>query len=76
MDLIKSQDDVDLVMSGHTHIWGIFMPQETGLPYPLTTCGGSQVKDMAAVVVKIGHDQIRMKLIDIHGNVIEEQVSE
>lgn len=75
MDLLNSRQDVGLVMSGHIHNGDVWLPEETGLPFPVTTCGGSQVKDMAAVVVHLGADgtdrqAIDVKVMDIDGKVV------
>ncbi len=71
VDLLKNQTDIDLVMSGHTHHGGIWMPRETGWPYPITTNGGPLLVDTAAVTARLTEDGIQLDLINILGNSIE-----
>jgi predicted MPP superfamily phosphohydrolase len=69
--LLHEQEDIDLVMSGHLHRGDIWLPQETGLPYPVTTCGGPLGVDTAAVTVQLTKTGIQLDVIDILGNTIE-----
>ena len=69
--LLHEQTDIDLVMSGHLHRGDIWLPQETGLPYPVTTCGGPLGLDTAAVTAQLTETGIQLDVIDILGNTIE-----
>jgi predicted MPP superfamily phosphohydrolase len=69
--LLHKQADIDLVMSGHLHRGDIWLPQETGLPYPVTTCGGPLGVDTAAVTAQLTETGIQLDVIDILGNTIE-----
>lgn len=71
LDLLHEQDDIDLVMSGHIHRGGIWLPEETGLPYPVTTCGGPLGVDTAAVTAQLTETGIQLDVIDILGNTVE-----
>jgi hypothetical protein len=71
LDLLKNQTDIDLVMSGHTHKSGIWLPDETGWPYPITTCGGPLGFDTAAVTTQLTPDGIQLDVINILGKTIE-----
>jgi predicted MPP superfamily phosphohydrolase len=73
-DLLTSREDIDLVMGGHTHAAGIKLPEETGLPFPVTICGGSEKDDMAAVSVQIGRQGLQLSLIGLDGSVWESQL--
>ena len=64
--------EIDLVMSGHTHVPGIWLPAETGLPFPVTTCGGSSAEDMAAVWARLSASGLELKVIDVRGNILEQ----
>jgi predicted MPP superfamily phosphohydrolase len=70
-NLIATRSDIDLVMSGHSHEMDIQLPDETGLPFPVTTCGGSAENDMAAVTVQINGQGMLLKVIDVNGTVRE-----
>ena len=72
--LLTSRQDIDLVMSGHTHDAGIWLPEETGLPFPVTTCGGSQPGDMAAVTVQASAQGIQLAVIGLDGSVWESKL--
>ena len=69
--LLHQQTDIDLVMSGHLHRGDIWLPEETGLPYPVTTCGGPLGLDTAAVTAQLTETGIQLDVIDILGNTIE-----
>jgi len=71
LELLKDRTDIDLVMSGHTHKSGIWLPDETGWPYPITTCGGPVGFDTAAVTAYLTSDGIQLEVINILGSVIE-----
>lgn len=71
IELLKNQTDIDLVMSGHTHHGGIWMPSETGWPYPITTNGGPLLVDTAAVTAYLTEDGIQVDLINIMGKSLE-----
>jgi hypothetical protein len=70
-DVLKNQSDIDLVMSGHIHRGGIWMPDETGWPYPITTNGGPLGVDTAAVTAYLTADGIQLDLINILGQTTE-----
>jgi len=67
IELLRQQTDIDLVMSGHIHEGGIWLPEETGFPFPVVTCGGQQVMDMAAVTAEFGVDGITLQVIHSSG---------
>jgi 3',5'-cyclic AMP phosphodiesterase CpdA len=69
--LLHQQTDIDLVMSGHLHRGDIWLPEETGLPYPVTTCGGPLGVDTAAVTAQLTETGIQLDVINILGNTIE-----
>ncbi len=69
--LLHEQGDIDLVMSGHIHRGGIWLPEETGLPYPVTTCGGPLGIDTAAVTAQLTETGVQLDVIDILGNTVE-----
>lgn len=71
LDLLLRQQDIDLVMSGHTHEPGIFLRAETGLPFPVTVCGGSKEDNMAAVLVRYSQSGFQLQVIDLRGNILE-----
>lgn len=71
LNLLLRQENIDLVMSGHTHEPGIFLRAETGLPFPVTVCGGSKAEDMAAVLARYSLSGLQLQLIDLRGNVLE-----
>jgi len=73
IDLLKAQTDIDLVMSGHTHHGGIWMPDETGWPYPITTNGGPFLVDTEAVTATLTNEGIQLELFNILGNTIESE---
>jgi len=71
LDLLRERDDIDLVMSGHIHRGGIWLPEETGLPFPVTTCGGPLGIDTAAVTAHLKETGIQLDVINILGNTVE-----
>jgi predicted MPP superfamily phosphohydrolase len=71
LDLLRESDDIDLVMSGHIHRGGIWLPEETGLPFPVTTCGGPLGIDTAAVTAHLKETGIQLDVINILGNTVE-----
>ena len=71
VDLLKNQRDISLVMSGHIHRGGIWMPDETGWPYPITTNGGPLLVDTKAVTAYLTEDGIQLDLINILGRTVE-----
>jgi predicted MPP superfamily phosphohydrolase len=71
LDLLKDQPAIDLVMSGHTHRSGIWLPDETGWPYPITTNGGPLGIDTAAVTAHLTPEGIQLNVINILGNISE-----
>jgi predicted phosphodiesterase len=70
--LIRTNADIDLMLNGHTHIHGIFLPEETGLPYPVAFSGGPEIDSAAAVVVSMDADTPQVKIIDTKGTVVEQ----
>jgi predicted MPP superfamily phosphohydrolase len=66
---LVSRQDIDLVVSGHMHEAGIWLPSETGLPFPVIRCGGSSADDMAAVTVHLGANAMELKVIGVDGTV-------
>ena len=71
LELLKGETDIDLVMSGHTHRSGIWLPEETGWPYPITTNGGPLGVDTAAVTAHLTKDGIQLDVINILGKISE-----
>ena len=71
LDLLRQRQDIDLMMSGHIHRANIWLPEETGLPYPVTTCGGPLGFDTAAVTAHLTNSGIQLDVIDILGNTIQ-----
>ncbi|HWQ45614.1 MAG TPA: metallophosphoesterase [Longilinea sp.] len=72
IELLRQQTDIDLVMSGHIHEGGIWMPDETGFPFPVVTCGGQQAMDMAAVTADFGEDGITLQVLHRTGAIWDE----
>lgn len=72
LDLLKQQKDIDVMMSGHVHKGAIWSPEESGLPYPITTCGGPAENNAAAVMARFGADGIHLSVLDIHGTIVKE----
>jgi predicted MPP superfamily phosphohydrolase len=73
-NLLTSRRDISLVVSGHMHEAGIWLPEETGLPFPLARCGGSSADDMAALSVHLGAQVMELKIIGLDGTVWERAV--
>jgi acid phosphatase type 7 len=73
VNLLKAQTDIDLVMSGHLHRGGIWMPDETGWPYPITTNGGPLLVDTEAVTAQLTEEGIQLELFNILGNTLESE---
>lgn len=71
MSQLINRDDIHLVLSGDSHVAGIFSPGETGLPFTVANCGGSELDDMAVVLVKVHPDTIDLSVIRIDGVVLE-----
>ncbi|HBY09119.1 MAG TPA: hypothetical protein DEH22_15565, partial [Chloroflexi bacterium] len=69
--MLENRTDIDLVMSGHIHNGGIWLPEETGLPYPVTTCGGPLGVDTAAVTVSLTAQGLQLDVINILGETVE-----
>jgi predicted MPP superfamily phosphohydrolase len=72
IELLRQQTDINLVMSGHIHEGGIWLPEETGFPFPVVTCGGQQMMDMAAVTAEFGVEGITLQVIHSSGAVWDE----
>jgi predicted phosphodiesterase len=70
--LLRSNRDIDLMINGHTHEYGIFKPEESGLPYPAAFSGGPETDTAAAVIVNTNEDALRVRIMDIHGNIVEQ----
>jgi hypothetical protein len=68
---IVTRRDIDLVVSGHMHEAGIWLPEETGLPFPVIRYGGSSVDDMAEVIGYLGVQGMDLEVIRIDGTVWE-----
>jgi predicted MPP superfamily phosphohydrolase len=73
VDLLSNKTGIDLVLSGHIHEGRVWMPEETDLPFPVATCGGSAKDDMVALKVDLMADQIRIDVIDIEGNIVQQE---
>jgi predicted MPP superfamily phosphohydrolase len=71
-ELLETQTEIDLVISGHIHEAGVWLSDDTGLPFPVATCGGSSRDDMAAVRVDIGSDGLQLRIINLEGALLEE----
>lgn len=74
VELLKRQETIALVISGHIHQSGIWHPVDTGLPFPVATCGGSSPADMAAVSVAVGSNGLEVTLIDLDGSVFAQEI--
>ena len=59
------------MINGHTHIYGVFAPEETGLPYPVAVCGGPEANTAAAVIVRMDNDSFKVKIININGTIVK-----
>lgn len=70
--LVRENTDIDLMINGHTHTAGIFLPEESGSPYPVVFSGGSEAETAAAVVAWMGRDGFGIKVIDSKGEIVEE----
>jgi predicted phosphohydrolase len=66
---LVSRQDIDLVVSGHMHEAGIWLPGETDLPFPVIRCGGSSVDDMAAITVHLVAKAMELIVIGIDDTV-------
>lgn len=67
IDILSEQDQIDLVISGHIHQSGIWSVDDTGLPFPVVTCGGSSRDNMAAVRVDVGQDGLAVAIFGLNG---------
>jgi predicted phosphodiesterase len=63
------RNDIDLMVSGHTHKYGIWPPAETGLPFTIATSGGSSLADAAFVQVRSTGQGLEVKVVDANGKV-------
>lgn len=72
IEMLRQHDEIDLVMSGHIHEGGIWMPEETGFPFPVVTCGGRQLYDMAAVTAVFNHEGITLQVLHRTGAIWDE----
>ena len=70
--LLRSNKDIDLMIDGHTHEYGIFTPEETGLPYPAAFSGGPEADKAAAVLVNTGMDGLEVRIMDINGKILDQ----
>ncbi|MFT3894428.1 MAG: metallophosphoesterase [Anaerolineales bacterium] len=70
--LLRNNQDIDLMLNGHTHIYGIFSPEESGLPYPVAFSGGPEMDSAAAVVVNMTANSPQVKIIDTNGTIVEQ----
>jgi 3',5'-cyclic AMP phosphodiesterase CpdA len=73
VDLLKEQTKIDLIMSGHTHQGGIWMPDETGWAYPITTNGGPLLVDTKSVTAHLTEEGIQLELFNITGKIVESE---
>lgn len=69
--LVNARQDVDLMVSGHSHVRGIWLPAETGLPYAIATSGGYLEKDAAFVRVRTGAEGLLVQVVDINGKAVK-----
>lgn len=76
MAQLTIRDDIQVVISGDSHTPGIFPGNETGLPFTIANCGGSEVDDMAAVLVNLNAAGIELKIIGLDGRIQESAVIE
>ena len=72
LDLLRAHPEIDLVMSGHIHQGGIWLPEETGWPFPITTSGGPLGFDTATATARLTPQGIRLQVIDMLGRVKED----
>ena len=63
------RDDIDLMVSGHTHKYGLWLPVETNLPFPIATSGGSSPDDAAFVQVRTGGRGLEVKVVGTDGQI-------
>jgi predicted MPP superfamily phosphohydrolase len=72
VDQLKTQPQIDLVISGHIHNSSLWFPEDTGLPFPVATCGGSSSENIAAVIVYEKSEGLQVDLLDVDGNVFQQ----
>jgi acid phosphatase type 7 len=68
--LLRVNQDIDLMINGHTHIAGLYTPGESGLPYPVAFSGGPEEETAAAVLVNTERGTLLVKIIDSNGIVL------
>lgn len=73
-NLLVNRKDIDLSISGDSHVAGIFTAEETGLPYPSANCGGSEEEDMAAVIVRVRQNGIELAVMGLDGSIWDSMV--
>lgn len=69
--LVNARSEISLMVSGHSHVRGIWLPAETKLPYPIATSGGYLEKDTAFVQVRTGANGMQVQVVDINGKVVK-----
>ncbi|MBU0928245.1 MAG: metallophosphoesterase [Spirochaetes bacterium] len=66
--LLRRRDDIDLVLSGHTHEAAIRLPSDTGLPFPVVCSGGGSADTAAAVAVTVDGGSVSVAIIRPDGS--------
>jgi acid phosphatase type 7 len=69
---LRGNTGIDLMINGHTHEYGLFLPEETGLPYPVAFSGGPESDSAAAVIVNMDDDMLRINIVDVNGTIVDQ----
>ncbi len=72
--LLTARTDIDLLIAGHIHEAGFWSTAETSMPFPIATCGGSTESNMAALKVVVERDFISVKIFDVNGSLLREEL--
>jgi acid phosphatase type 7 len=70
--LLRSNKEIDLMVNGHTHEYGIFTPEDSVLPYPAAFSGGPETDTAAAVLVNMDKDGFRVRIMSIDGKIVDQ----
>ena len=71
---LLNRKDIELMVSGHTHLRGIWLPQETRLPFVIATSGGPTPSEAAFVQVRTAPSGLEVKVVDVNGQVVSSAV--
>lgn len=69
-----SRKDIDLMVSGHIHLRGIWLPPETRLPFVVATSGGPTPSEAAFVQVRTARSGLEVRVVDVDGQVVSSTV--